>query len=104
GKNAHFAIDPSSYSKAGALLQEVWSIAAELKCDAFLAEYGEPVEDDHLALNRAGIKAIDIIEWPYQAGTGYAHWHRLSDTPDKCSAATLTQVAKVLGVWLQRVK
>lgn len=104
GKNARFAIDPASHAKAGSLLEEIWAIAGEQKCDAFLAEYGQAVEDDHLALQRAGIKAIDIIEWPYRQGTGYEHWHRLTDTPDKCSAATLAQVAKVLGVWLQRVK
>jgi len=104
GKNARFAIEPESYAKAGSLLEQVWSIAREQECDAFLTEYGQAVEDDHLALNRAGIKAIDIIEWPYGLGTGYKHWHRLSDTPDKCSEATLEQVAKVLSVWLQRVK
>jgi glutaminyl-peptide cyclotransferase len=104
GKNAHFAIDPASHAKAGKLVEEIWSIAVEQKCDAFLLEPGEAVEDDHLALQRASIKAIDIIEWPNQQSAGYEHWHRLSDTPDKCSAATLTQVAKVLGVWLQRVK
>jgi hypothetical protein len=104
GKNAHFAIDPESYAKAGKVVEEIWSIAAEQKCEAFLHELGEGVEDDHLALQRVGIKAIDIIEWPNQQSPGYKHWHRLSDTPDKCSPAMLSQVAKVLGVWLQRIK
>jgi hypothetical protein len=56
------------------------------------------VQDDHLALNKVGIPAIDIIDFDYQ------HWHRLTDTPDKCSAATMTDVAKVITAWLQRTK
>ena len=54
--------------------------------------------DDHLALNQAGIPAIDIIDFDYK------HWHRLSDVPANCSGVSLEQVARVLGVWLQRVK
>ena len=37
-------------------------------------------------------------------GFEYPHWHRLSDVPANCSAEPMTQVAKVLSVWLQRVK
>jgi glutaminyl-peptide cyclotransferase len=49
-------------------------------------------------LNRAGIPAIDVIDFDYP------HWHRLSDTPDKCSAESMVNVAKVLMAWLERVK
>jgi hypothetical protein len=56
------------------------------------------VLDDHIALNRAGIPTIDIIDFDYP------HWHRLSDTPDKCSAESMANVAKVIMAWLQKVK
>ena len=59
---------------------------------------GGVIEDDHLALNRAGIPAVDIIDFSYR------HWHRLSDVPKNCSGESLEQVARVLSVWLQRVK
>ena len=59
---------------------------------------GPTVEDDHVALNRGGIPAIDIIDFSYK------HWHRLTDTPENCSGDSLEQVARVLSVWLQRVK
>jgi hypothetical protein len=100
GKNARFPAE--SYSLHGRLSRplvvELWQIAAEQKCNAFLHEEGPPVRDDHLALNRAGIPAVDIIDF------SYVHWHRLTDTPENCSAASLEQVARVLTVWLQRVK
>ena len=45
-----------------------------------------------------GDTAIDIIDFSYR------HWHRLSDVPENCSGDSLAQVAKVLSVWLQRVR
>ena len=54
--------------------------------------------DDHIALNRVGIPCIDIIDFDYP------HWHRLSDTPDKCSAVSMANVAKVIMAWVQKVK
>jgi hypothetical protein len=74
-------------------------LAQELKCPAFLNKVTEgEILDDHLALLDAGIPAIDIIDFEYR------HWHRLTDTPENCSAASLEQVSRVVSVWLQRVK
>jgi hypothetical protein len=39
---------------------------------------------------------VDIIDF------SYPHWHRLTDVPAKCSAASLDQVARVLWAWLKR--
>jgi Zn-dependent M28 family amino/carboxypeptidase len=98
GKNARFPIEPNSLTMAGALTGELWKIADQQGCDAFIKDYGEAVRDDHLALNRAGIPAVDIIDFKYP------HWHRLTDVPANCSGESLNQVARVLTVWLQRVK
>lgn len=99
GKKPKFPIEPYSWEKAGGLVETIWGIAAELKCDAFDANsFGARVQDDHLALNQNGIPAIDIIDF------SYPHWHKLSDLPENCSGESLEQVAKVLSVWIQRVK
>jgi glutaminyl-peptide cyclotransferase len=98
GEGARFPVEPRSLAQAGSLVEELWSIAVEQKCPAFRNEMGPGVEDDHVPLNRAGIKAVDIID------ISYPQWHRLGDTPDKCSADSLEQVARVLTVWLKRVK
>ncbi len=99
GKGATFPIEQNSWMYASRLCKEVWDIAAELKCTAFeekLSPYS--VEDDHLPLNRAGIPAIDIIDFDYP------HWHRLTDLPKNCSPEPMIQVAKVCSVWLQRAR
>jgi glutaminyl-peptide cyclotransferase len=99
GKKPHFPIDPYSWEHAPDLVRGVWNIARELGCAAFDANaIGQAMQDDHVALNQNGIPAIDIID------SKYLHWHKLSDTPDNCSGESMEQVAKVLSVWLQRVK
>src|SRR5262249_39659424 len=98
GKNARFPIEEHSLDSAHGLTTDLWRIARELKCDGFRMEKGPSVLDDHIALNRAGIPACDIIDFDYE------HWHRLSDVPANCSGESMAQVAKVLSVWLQRVK
>ena len=98
GKDARFPAEGNSFRRAKALVQQVWSIAKELNSPMFLNELGDTVLDDHLALLSAGIPAIDIIDFHYP------HWHRLTDVPANCSADSLTEVARVLTAWLQRVK
>lgn len=98
GKGAVFPVEQNSALRAGPLVEDVWKTAEGLGVKAFKFEYGSEVLDDHIALNRAGIPAIDIIDFDYP------HWHRLSDTPDKCSAESMATVAKVLMAWMQKVK
>ncbi len=98
GKNSRFPVEGFSWQRANVLCRDLWKIAAELKCRAFIDQVGEKVQDDHIALQKAGIPAIDIIDF------SYPHWHRLSDVPENCSADGLDQVARVLGVWLGRVR
>jgi hypothetical protein len=98
GKDASFPIEGHSGTLAGTLTTEIWNIAESLGATAFKKRWADPILDDHLALNRAGIPAVDIIDF------GYPHWHRLTDLPDQCSPETMTQVARVLTTWLQRVR
>jgi hypothetical protein len=99
GKNANFPVEEHSWLSARPLTRDLWEIADELKCRAFdLHKEGPSVLDDHIALNRVGIPACDIIDFDYK------HWHLLTDVPANCSGDSLEQVAKVLSVWLQRVK
>jgi hypothetical protein len=98
GHGATYLVERNSLWQAGRLVDTIWDIAREQGCDAFVPRPGYEVSDDHLALNRAGIPAVDIIDMSYK------HWHRLSDTPEQCSPERMGQVATVLIVWLQRQK
>jgi glutaminyl-peptide cyclotransferase len=98
GKKISFPGEANSLVKAGGLVTSVWGVARELKSKAFVDDFGPEVQDDHLALNRVDIPAIDIIDF------SYPHWHKLSDTPENCSGESMAEVARVLSVWVQRVK
>jgi hypothetical protein len=98
GKNAKYPKEQNSQFWAGALVEDIWKTAAELKVKSFRDERGIVLDDDHIALNKVGIPAIDIVDFDYR------YWHRLNDLPDECSAESFARVGKVLSVWVQRVK
>lgn len=98
-KDARLAVEGYSLAVAPNIVNEIWKIAEQLKAKSFKFERGfkraAEVLDDHVPLQRAGIPAIDIIDFDYP------HWHLLSDTPDKISPEQLAEVARVISTWLQ---
>ena len=101
-EDARLAVEGFSWYFASPLVRQVWGIAERRGAKSFKMEQGfrrgERVSDDHLALNEAGIPAIDIIDFDYP------HWHKLSDTADKVSAKQVAEVGCVLAAWLQSYK
>ena len=94
GKDISFPAEMNSLVAAGALVESVWDVAKELKIKAFRREPGPDIQDDHLALNRAGIPAIDIIDFDYP------YWHKADDLPENCAAESLAEVGRVITAWL----
>lgn len=77
------------------ITNEIWGIAQNLENDTvFIPEYKYSILDDHTPFLRAGIPAIDIIDFDYP------HWHTIQDTPDKVSAGSLQAVGETLQVWI----
>jgi Zn-dependent M28 family amino/carboxypeptidase len=97
-KNLNIMQEENSLNLAPGLVRDVWAIARQLKATAFRPAVGQAVLDDHLALNNAGIPAIDIIDFDYK------QWHTSQDLPEHCSAASLEEVAKVVTGWLAQPK
>jgi glutaminyl-peptide cyclotransferase len=77
------------------IVEKVWSVAKDLNMSQFVDETQSEIIDDHLPLNQAGIKTIDLIDFNYPDATN-KYWHTLQDTPDKCSPESLEAVGKVL--------
>jgi len=50
---------------------------------------GPTLTDDHVELQKVGIRAIDVVDFDY------AYWHTPDDTIDKVSAASLKIVGDV---------
>jgi len=88
--------DRYSLLQAPDVVNLVWSTAAELGIPEFVPEtYRGEIQDDHLPLNEAGIKTIDLIDFNYPDASN-KYWHTTEDTPDKCSPESLTAVGRVL--------
>jgi hypothetical protein len=98
GKNPQFPIEQNSLELAPALVEQLWRIAAAQGCSSFNLQNGSTVLDDHIALNKARIPCVDIIDFDYP------HWHRLTDLPENCSGDSMYQVARVLTAWLKQIK
>jgi Zn-dependent M28 family amino/carboxypeptidase len=98
GKNLRLPLEQNSYRRYPDLCKEIYLIARDQKARSFIWDWGHEVQDDHLELQKAGIPAIDLIDFDYP------HWHKLSDTPENCSAQSFEEVAGVLSVWLQKKK
>jgi hypothetical protein len=79
------------------LTDEIWEIARELGYESvFIPEYKYSILDDHTPFLRAGIPAIDIIDFDYP------YWHTLQDVPENVSAASLKAVGQTLHTWVIR--
>ncbi len=74
----------------------VWNKARDLGIGQFTAEAGPEVIDDHLPLNEAGIKTIDLIDFNYPDPSN-RYWHTHQDTPEHCSPQSLEAVGTVLA-------
>jgi len=68
----------------------VFARATELGLTAFEPIPGRSVYDDHVPFLRAGIPAVDLIDFDFPA------WHTTADRPEVCSAESLEQVGRLL--------
>jgi hypothetical protein len=87
-------LNPEPLSMNGAKTQTLkfWSIGAQVAPDIFHDEpYAYSIDDDHDALNRAGIPAFLVIDFKYEPW-----FNTTKDTLDKCSAASLGAVGRTL--------
>jgi Zn-dependent M28 family amino/carboxypeptidase len=80
----------------------VWQTARDLGHSRYFLDDEVFIEDDHVPFVRAGIEALDLIDFEY--GPGNAWWHTSEDTLGKLSAASLQAVGEVLLEVLRRLE
>ena len=80
----------NSMAVAPEVVERVWRTASDLGYGRyFLPGVKHTLIDDHVSLQRAGIHAIDVVDFDYP------YWHTTEDTIDKVSAASLQIVGEV---------
>jgi glutaminyl-peptide cyclotransferase len=79
------------------VVELVWETAKDLGyAGYFIASPRHTLIDDHLELQKVGIRAIDVVDFDYPA------WHTQYDTIDKVSAASLQVVGDVAVELIRR--
>jgi glutaminyl-peptide cyclotransferase len=79
------------------VVELVWDTAKDLGyAGAFVATPKHTLIDDHLELQKVGIRAIDVVDFDYPS------WHTPDDTIDKVSAASLQIVGDVAVALVRR--
>jgi Zn-dependent M28 family amino/carboxypeptidase len=90
-KNLTIPQERYSKTKASALIDQIWKIAARQNATVFSKDQGAYIQDDHLPFLEANIPVIDLIHYPFPD-----YWHTSEDTVDKCSSNSLEQVGNVI--------
>src|SRR5579871_1372575 len=80
------------------LTRLIWGIAADLGYQAYFVDDSLEIEDDHLPFIKAGIPAVDLIDFDYPP------WHEDSDTLDKLSAESLEIVGNVVMETIHKIE
>jgi glutaminyl-peptide cyclotransferase len=89
-RDQDFYYEGNSQAFAPEVVDRVWRTAADLGYGRiFIPGVKHTLIDDHVALQHAGIHAIDVVDFDYP------YWHTTEDTIDKVSAASLQVVGDV---------
>lgn len=91
-----FRPELSSIKLSPNLVMRLWNAASRLGFGEVFTTRGHwAVEDDHTALQKAGIPSALLIDYDYP------HWHTHGDTVDKVCASSLERVGKVIVDFLE---
>ena len=102
GKDLVLPTENKSLQYAPGTLAKVFRAGQNLGYkNVFRDDLNFTVDDDHIALNQAGMHVIDLVPFfgnsAPQGISDYTYWHTLQDTVDKCDAATLRIVGETVA-------
>ena len=104
GEGATFCREYFSERSAPYLADAIWQTAKRLGHGSFFPNrMGSAILDDHVQLIKAGIPAIDIVEYHPEDDQGFnPRWHTISDNLDGISKSTLQAVGSTLITFLRQ--
>jgi Zn-dependent M28 family amino/carboxypeptidase len=97
---------PRDESSSQWLVETIWGTARELgHTKEFPSRLSSVGDDDHMPFLRAGVPAVDIIDFEYGSSPGENdYWHTKEDTLDKISARSLKIVGDVVLLSLPKIE
>ncbi len=98
-KDLRIFVEGNSSVAAPQVVDRVWTAAEALGYTSWFDRRARhTLMDDHIPLQRAGISAIDVVDFDYP------HWHTPGDTIDKVSAESLKIVGDVAVAVIRGVR
>jgi len=98
-RDLRIAPEGNSVIAAPEIMTMIWKTARLVGHDSvFVDGQGTPLTDDHVELQKAGIRAVDVVDFDYP------YWHTGEDTMDKISAASLGVVGDVAMALVRTAK
>jgi len=79
-------------NSAASLRKLVWDVADSLGYSAAFPRQGSAIEDDHIPFVKAGVRAVDLIDFESQN----TFWHTPRDTMDKLDARSFEMIGAVV--------
>jgi Zn-dependent M28 family amino/carboxypeptidase len=102
-KDLKIFAEGNSSVAAPQVVDRFWTTAEELGYTSYFDRRARhTLMDDHIPLQRAGISAIDVVDFDY--GPDRSFWHTPADTIDKVSAESLKITGDVAIAVLRGVK
>lgn len=80
----------------------VFRTARRLGYAKYFLDEERAFEDDHVPFVKAGVSAVDLIDFDY--GPNNSYWHTAKDTVDQCSPLSLTIVGRVVMATLEELE
>ena len=98
-KGAKFSKEVMSMEYAPSVVNEVWDMANQSGYGSYFDNnLGGAITDDHIVVNRMGIKCIDIIDMRTDSSGGFFEgWHTTGDTVDKIDPTILKVVGQTVA-------
>jgi glutaminyl-peptide cyclotransferase len=91
-----FPIEGNSRQFAPEVVDRVWYVAEQIGLGhMFPRRVGSYITDDHIPLNQAGIRTINIIDFDY--GPGNSYWHTHQDRVENTGPVGLGAVGRVIA-------
>lgn len=88
---------PREATSSRSLWAEIRAAASEVGAgETFPSGHGPSITDDHTPFLRAGIPAVDLIDWSYEG-------HDVADTLDKLSIASVDAVGETITQTIARI-
>jgi len=96
-RNLEIYKETHSMKSASWLVELIFGTAKKMKVEQFHNQSKYTIFDDHYPFIGLGIPSVVLIDFDYP------HWHKLTDTLDKCSPESMFSIIRVMAEIIEKI-